>query len=114
MLEGSLGRTRMETLIMVERLLDFFSKRRYKNMTRSWLLDWRGCFEQGIEWDAPPSLGMGLDFGLGLWKLYTTICLTGGSNSYIILAMHFQPISLKSQQSLAIQSHGLSTWTTIV
>jgi hypothetical protein len=28
--------------------------------------------------------------------------------------MHFQPISLKSQQSLAIQSHGLSTWTTIV
>jgi hypothetical protein len=26
----------------------------------------------------------------------------------------FKPISLDSQQSLAIQSHGLSTWTTIV
>jgi hypothetical protein len=44
----------------------FFS---FKNQSlrTSWALDWRGCFEQGIEWDAP----LGVDFGLGLWKLHT-------------------------------------------
>jgi hypothetical protein len=32
----------------------------------------------------------------------------------ILLAIYLQPISLDSQQSLATQSHGLSTWTAIV
>jgi hypothetical protein len=32
----------------------------------------------------------------------------------ILLAMYFQPISLDSQQSLATQSNGLSSWTAIV
>jgi hypothetical protein len=40
-----------------------------------------------------------------------TLCPAKGSNSYILLASYFQPISLECQQSLAIQSHGLSTWT---
>jgi hypothetical protein len=56
----------METQIVVERLLVFFP---IKNqlLTRFWLLDWRGCFGQGIKWDAP----LGLNFGLGLWRLHT-------------------------------------------
>jgi hypothetical protein len=39
--------------------VNFFS---FKNqqLTRSWPLDWRGYFEQGIKWDAP----LGSDFGL--------------------------------------------------
>jgi hypothetical protein len=54
-----------------------------------------------------------------LWTLdltfggFTILCLGEGSNSYILLAMYFQPICLDSQQSLAIQSHSLSTWTAI-
>jgi hypothetical protein len=36
-------------------------------LTRSWPLDWRGYFEQGIKWDAP----LGLDIGLSLWRLHT-------------------------------------------
>jgi hypothetical protein len=27
-------------------------------VTRAWLLDWRGCFGQGIKWDAPSSFGL--------------------------------------------------------
>jgi hypothetical protein len=41
-----------------------------------------------------------------------TPCPTEGFISYILLDV--QPISLDSQQSLAIQSHNLSTWTAIV
>ena len=33
-----------------------------QSLTRSWPLDWRGCFGQGMKWDAH----LGLDFGLGL------------------------------------------------
>jgi hypothetical protein len=51
---------------------------------------------------------------LGLAFENFTLCPTKGSNSYILLAIYFQPISLDSQQSLAIQSHGLSTWTAMV
>jgi hypothetical protein len=36
-------------------------------LTRSWLLDSKGYFEQGIKWDAP----LGLDFGLSLRRLHT-------------------------------------------
>jgi hypothetical protein len=50
-------------------------------------------------------MAKGLDFG-GL-----TLCPAEGSNSYILLAIYFQPISLGSQQSMATQFYGLSTWT---
>jgi hypothetical protein len=33
---------------------------------KSWPLDWRGCFGQGIKWDDPS----GLNFGFGIWRLY--------------------------------------------
>jgi hypothetical protein len=56
----------METQTMVERPSKFFIKKN-QSLARSWPLDWRGCFGQGIKWDAP----LGLDFGLGLWKLRT-------------------------------------------
>jgi hypothetical protein len=42
-----------------------------------------------------------------------TLCVAEGSTYYILLAI-FQLISLDSQQSLATQSHGLSTWTATV
>jgi hypothetical protein len=32
-------------------------------LTRSWVLDWRGCFKQEMMWDAPSS------FGLWAWPL---------------------------------------------
>jgi hypothetical protein len=54
---------------MVERL-PIFSLQNQK-LRRSWTLYWRGCFGQGIKWDAPSSLSMGLNFGLGLWRLQT-------------------------------------------
>jgi hypothetical protein len=38
-----------------------------QSLTKSWSLDSRSYFEQGIKWHAPLSL----DFGLGLWKLHT-------------------------------------------
>jgi hypothetical protein len=38
-----------------------------QSLTRSWPLDGRSCFGQGIKWDVP----LGLDFGLGLWRLHT-------------------------------------------
>jgi hypothetical protein len=60
----------METQTMVERLSDFFSLKN-QSLTRSWPLDWRGSFEQGIKWDAP----LGLDFGLGLWRLHHTMAV---------------------------------------
>jgi hypothetical protein len=75
-------------------------------LTRSWPLDWRSYFEQGIKWDAPLSL----DFRLGLWRLHT---IPNPSCTYYILLNIFNPF-LWTQQSLAIQPHGLSTWTAIV
>jgi hypothetical protein len=42
-----------------------------------------------------------------------TLCPAEGSTYYILLAIYFQLISLDSQQSLATQSHGLSTWMAI-
>jgi hypothetical protein len=56
----------MKSQTMVKRQSVFFLKKN-KSLTRSWPLDWRGYFEQGIKWDAP----LGLDFGLGIWKLHT-------------------------------------------
>jgi hypothetical protein len=103
-LEGSLGRKGMETQSMVERPSVFSLK--IWSLTRSWPLDWRGYFEQGIKWDAP----LGLDFGLGLWRLHTmavqverlwefmakgldlafggfTLCPPEGSSYYILLVI---------------------------
>jgi hypothetical protein len=61
---------------------------------------------RGSSW--PKVWNLGLAFG-GF-----TLCPTEGYNSYILLAIYFQPISLESPQTLAIQSHGLSIWTAIV
>jgi hypothetical protein len=61
-LEGSLGWTGMETQTMVKRPPVFISLKN-QSLTRSWPLDWRGCFEQGIKWNAPSS------FGLWAWPL---------------------------------------------
>jgi hypothetical protein len=47
-LEGSLGRMGMETQTMVKRPSVFFLKF-FLSLTRSWPLDWRGYFEQGIK-----------------------------------------------------------------
>jgi hypothetical protein len=55
--------------------------------------------------------GKRLDFGLGLGGF--TLCLAEGSDHFILLVGYFRPISLDSQQSLATQSHGLSTLTAI-
>jgi hypothetical protein len=51
-----------------------------------------------------------LDFGLGMWRLHT---VPNQRLQFLYCIGYFQPISLDSQQSLAIQSHGLSTWMTI-
>jgi hypothetical protein len=47
----------MEPQIMFERALVFFILK-FLSLTRFWLFDWKGCFGQGIKWDAP----LGLDF----------------------------------------------------
>jgi hypothetical protein len=103
-------------------------------LTRSWPLNWRGYFEQGIKWDAPLGLDFGLslwrlhtmavqverpwefmakglDFGLGLWRLHT---MPSQRLRLLYFIGYFQLISLDSRQSLASQSHGLSTWMAIV
>jgi hypothetical protein len=91
-------------------------------------------FEQGIKWHAP----LGLDFGLGLWRLnimsvqvkrpwkvmakgldfrfslWRLHNMSGWRLHLLYLIGYFQLISLDSQQSLATQSHGLSTWMAIV
>jgi hypothetical protein len=41
----------------VERPSIFFSSKNQK-LTWSWPLDWRGCFEQRIKWDAPSFFGL--------------------------------------------------------
>jgi hypothetical protein len=51
-LEGSSGWTGMETQTMVERPSCSFHEKN-QPFTRSWPLDWRGCFGQGIKWVAP-------------------------------------------------------------
>jgi hypothetical protein len=57
----------------------------------------------------------GQRFGFWTWPLEASHCaLAKDTTYYILLAMYFQPISLDSQQSLATQSHGLSTSTAIV
>jgi hypothetical protein len=115
-------------------VVGFFSLNN-QSLTRSWPLDWRGYFEQGIKWHALLSL----DFGLGLWRLpklwlcksrgrgsswpkvWTLHLAFGGFHTMPNWRLHllyfigyFQLISLNSQQSLATQLHGLSTWTAIM
>jgi hypothetical protein len=68
-----------------------------------------------------------LSFGLDLWRLHTVTIQVErpwefmakkfglwASHYFLYFMSCFQPIPLDSQQSLAIQSHGLSTWTAIV
>jgi hypothetical protein len=84
----------------------FFS---YKNqsLTRSWPLNWRGYFAQGIKWHAP----LGLNFGA--WPLEASHYAWPKAPLTVFYWL-FQLISLNSQQTLATQSHGLSTWTAIM
>ena len=42
-----------------------------------------------------------------------TLCMVEGSIPIFFIG-YFQPTSLDSQQSLAIQSHGLSIWTVVL
>jgi len=56
-------------------------------------------------------MAKGVDFGLGLGKLYAML---GRRLQFLYFICYFQPISLDSQQSLATQSYGLLTLTTIV
>jgi hypothetical protein len=56
-------------------------------------------------------MAKGLDFALGLWRLHT---MPSWRLRLLYFIGYFQLISLDSQQSLATQSHGLSTWTAIV
>jgi hypothetical protein len=74
----------METQTMV----GFFKLK--KSSTRSWLLDWKGYFEQGIKWDAP----LNLSFGLGLWRLHT---MPGQRLHILYFIGYFQSISLDSK-----------------
>jgi hypothetical protein len=79
---------------------------------RYWPLDWRGCFGHGLKWYAPSSsLFVGLWAWPLIWRLHT---MPGQRLQFLYFIGYFQSISLDSQQILAIQSHGLSTWTTIV
>jgi hypothetical protein len=50
-------------------------------------------------------------FEFGLWRLHTT---PGRRLRLLYFIGYFKLIYLDSQQSLATQSHGLSTWTAIV
>jgi hypothetical protein len=99
----------METQTMVERLLIFIYLLKNKKLTRSWPLDWRSCYGQGIKWDAPSffwTLGLAIG-GFTLWpsksrgcgsswpKVWTlgltfggsTLCSPKGSNSFISLVI---------------------------
>jgi hypothetical protein len=77
----------METQIMVERPSIFFINF-FKKLTRFWPLNWRGCFGQGIKWDAP-SWVWTLGFAFGGF----TLCPAEGFNSYILLAIP-RPLNL--------------------
>jgi hypothetical protein len=61
-LEGSLGRTGMETQTMVERPSASFHKKN-QTLTRSWLSDW-----EGLLW-ARNKVGCSFKFGLLAWPL---------------------------------------------
>jgi hypothetical protein len=124
----------METLTMVERPSIFFIERIKKIdkilvVRLDWLfwarnemgcsfflwnlgLDLWRCHTISVQVERPwEFVGKGLDFGLGLWRLHT---LLGQSFQFLYFIGYFQTISLDSQQSFAIQSNSLSTWTAIV
>jgi hypothetical protein len=114
----------------------FFSIKN-QSSTRSWSLDWRGYFEQGIKWDAP----LGLDFGLSLWKPSHYGCPSRETQRFglwawpfggftlnpadrklqilyfigYLFSTHFFELSLSKVWPLhSIPSHNLSTSTAIV
>jgi hypothetical protein len=63
-----------------------------------------GLFWAGNKVDRGWTIDMGLDFGLGLWRLHT---MPGQRLQLLYFIGYFQPISLDSQQGLTIQAHGL-------
>jgi hypothetical protein len=56
-------------------------------------------------------MAKGLDFGIGLWRLHI---VPNQRLQFLYFIGYFQPISLDPQRSLAMNSHGLSTWMVIV
>jgi hypothetical protein len=48
----------METPNYGQEAVDFFLLKNHQALTRSWVLDWRGCFKQEMMWDAPSSFGL--------------------------------------------------------
>jgi hypothetical protein len=70
---------------MVERPSVPFHKKNLP-LTRSWPLDWRDYFEQGIKCHAP----LGLDFGLGLWRLHTMAVQVEGPWEFMAKGLDFE------------------------
>ena len=67
---------------------------------------------EGLFW-ARNKVGCSFGFGLWAWPLEASH-YARPRLQFLYFIDYFQPISLDSQQSLATQSHGLSTWTAIV
>jgi hypothetical protein len=111
-LEGSLGRTWMETQTMVERPSIFFSHILKKiEIDKILVVRLKGLF---WIWNKMRCSGeMIWVWTLDLTFKSFTLCPAKGFNTCVLLTTLFQPNSLNSRQTLAIQSHGLSTWTTI-
>ena len=93
-LKGNLGQIGMETQTMVERPSVFFHYSLFLNSidkthththTISWLLDWRGCFGQGIS----GIHFLPLDFGLGLWRFYTMVVQVESPWEFIAKGLDF-------------------------
>jgi hypothetical protein len=47
----------LHTMVGGQKAIDFFFIKN-EEMTRSWSLDWRGCFGHGIKWNALSSCGL--------------------------------------------------------
>jgi hypothetical protein len=107
-LEGSFGWTRLEIQTMIKRPSMFLSKKQRTAKILAVRLE-------GLFW-ARSKVGCSfLRFGFGLWTWLLEASHCAWLKAPILIFCRlFQPISLDSQQSLAIQSHGLSTWTTIM
>ena len=126
-LKGSLGWTGMEIQTMVGRPSLFFSikktnkilavrlKRLFwarKKVECSFFLWILGLTFGGFTLWLSKSRGCeSSDFGCGFWKLHT---MPDRRLRFLYFISYSQPISLDSQQSLAIQSHDLSTSMAIV
>jgi hypothetical protein len=131
-LKGSLGRTGMETQTMVKRPSVFFIKKSITDKIFAvrleglfWARNKVGCpFGFGLwawpleasNYGCPSREAVGVHgqrFGLWAWPLEASH-YAGRRLQLLYFIGYYQPISLDSQQSLATQSHSLSTSTAIV